>query len=49
VKPLPADYKLPTDGATAPSRARLFLGGKMEGLPPVPAPTPPPLPATEKR
>ncbi|MEV4778950.1 type II and III secretion system protein family protein [Burkholderia sp. LMU1-1-1.1] len=45
VKPLPADYKLPTDGATAPSRARLFLGGKMEGLPPVPAP----LSATEKR
>nr|WP_315221997.1 type II and III secretion system protein family protein [uncultured Duganella sp.] len=52
VKPLPADYKLPTDGATAPSRARLFLGGKMEGLPPpVPAPMPStaPLPSTEKR
>ena len=50
VKPLPADYKLPTDGATAPSRARLFLGGKMEGLPPpVPAPVTAPLPATEKR
>lgn len=46
VKPLPADYKLPTDGATAPSRSRLFLGGKMEGLPP---PVPAPLPATEKR
>jgi len=46
VKPLPADYKLPTDGATIPSRAQLFLGGKMEGEPP---PAPAPLPATEKR
>ncbi|HWW71902.1 MAG TPA: type II and III secretion system protein family protein, partial [Duganella sp.] len=34
VKPLPADYKLPTDGVTAPSRAQLFLGGQMEGTPP---------------
>ena len=35
VKPLPADYKLPTDGVTAPSRAQLFLGGQMEGTPPM--------------
>lgn len=48
VKPLPPDYKLPTDGATAPSRARLFLGGKMEGEPP-PVPAPAPLSTTEKR
>ena len=49
VKPLPADYKLPTDGATAPSRARLFLGGKMEGEPlPASAPAPAPLPTIEK-
>ncbi|HEX7983978.1 MAG TPA: type II and III secretion system protein family protein [Duganella sp.] len=34
VKPLPADYKLPTDGVAAPSRAQLFLGGQMEGTPP---------------
>ena len=34
VKPLPADYRLPTDAATAPGRAELFLGGRMEGAPP---------------
>ncbi len=34
VKPLPADYKLPTDDFIAPSRTELFLGGKMEGKPP---------------
>jgi pilus assembly protein CpaC len=33
VKPLPANYKLPTDSLTTPSRARLFLGGRMEGPP----------------
>ncbi|WP_176647013.1 type II and III secretion system protein family protein [Duganella sp. SG902] len=33
VRPLPANYKLPTDSVTAPSRARLFLGGRMEGEP----------------
>ena len=38
VKPLPADYKLPTDGYIQPSRAEFFLGGKMEGAQP---PTPP--------
>jgi pilus assembly protein CpaC len=34
VKPLPANYKLPTDGVTDPGRAQLFLGGRMEGAPP---------------
>lgn len=33
VQPLPANYKLPTDGVTTPGRARLFLGGRMEGAP----------------
>ena len=33
VRPLPANYKLPTDGVTAPGRARLFLGGSLEGTP----------------
>ena len=33
VKPLPADYKLPTDGYIEPSRSEFFLGGKMEGTP----------------
>jgi pilus assembly protein CpaC len=33
VQPLPANYKLPTDSVTTPSRARLFLGGRMEGAP----------------
>jgi pilus assembly protein CpaC len=33
VQPLPANYKLPTDSVTTPSRARLFLGGQMEGAP----------------
>jgi pilus assembly protein CpaC len=34
VQPLPADYRLPTDSVTAPSRAQLFLGGQLEGPPP---------------
>ena len=34
VQPLPANYKLPTDSITPPSRARLFLGGQLEGSPP---------------
>ncbi|MES2153068.1 MAG: type II and III secretion system protein family protein [Pseudomonadota bacterium] len=38
VKPLPPDYKLPTDGYTEPSRSQFFLGGRMEGDP-KPAPT----------
>jgi len=39
VKPLMADYKLPTDSYIQPTRAEVFLGGKMEGTPP---PTPQP-------
>lgn len=31
VKPLPADYKLPTDDYIEPSRTEFFLGGKLEG------------------
>jgi pilus assembly protein CpaC len=31
VKPLPADYRLPTDGVLDPSRKDLFIDGKMEG------------------
>ncbi len=31
VKPLPADYRLPTDAYIEPSRAEFFLGGKLEG------------------
>lgn len=45
VKPLPANYKLPTDGYIQPSRAEFFLGGKMEGAQP-PAPPKPATPAT---
>jgi Flp pilus assembly protein, secretin CpaC len=33
VKPLPPDYKLPTDNFIEPSRSEFFLGGKMEGKP----------------
>ncbi|HJV62339.1 MAG TPA: type II and III secretion system protein family protein [Albitalea sp.] len=31
VKPLPADYKLPTDGYTPPTRKELIFDGKLEG------------------
>ncbi|MRX06806.1 type II and III secretion system protein family protein [Pseudoduganella sp. FT25W] len=41
VRPLPAGYRLPTDGVTLPSRAGLFLGGRQEG--------PPPEPGTERK
>ena len=34
VKPLPLDYKLPTDPYIQPSRSEFFLGGKMEGSAP---------------
>jgi pilus assembly protein CpaC len=34
VKPLPQDYKLPTDPYIEPSRSEFFLGGKMEGAAP---------------
>ena len=39
VKPLPADYKLPTDNYVEPTRSQLFLGGKIEGRPAEPART----------
>lgn len=31
VKPLPADYRLPTDAYVPPTRSELILGGKIEG------------------
>ncbi|SIP86338.1 pilus assembly protein CpaC [Aromatoleum tolulyticum] len=34
VKPLPADYRLPTDDFIEPSRSDLHLLGRMEGTPP---------------
>lgn len=34
VKPLAANYKLPTDNFVPPSRSEFFLGGKMEGSAP---------------
>lgn len=37
-KPLPASYPLPTDRFVEPTRAEFFMGGKMEGTPPVTAP-----------
>jgi pilus assembly protein CpaC len=40
VKPLPPDYRLPTDSYIEPSRAEVFLGGKMEGTPPAAAENP---------
>lgn len=33
VKPLPSDYKLPTDSYSEPTRSEFFLGGKLEGKP----------------
>lgn len=43
VKPLPPDYKLPTDNFIEPTRSEFFLEGKMEGRPnePQPASEPP--------
>jgi pilus assembly protein CpaC len=41
VKPLPANYTLPTDNFVPPSRSEFFLGGKMEGMPPAEAQNPP--------
>lgn len=35
VKPLPADYALPTDSFVEPSKTEFFLGGKLEGSGPV--------------
>ena len=40
VKPLPADYKLPTDPYVQPTRGDMFLQGKMEGTAPAPQPAP---------
>jgi pilus assembly protein CpaC len=34
VKPLPANYPLPTDSFVEPSRTDFFLGGKLEGRSP---------------
>jgi pilus assembly protein CpaC len=34
VKPLPPNYTLPTDSMTAPTRAQLMLGGRLEGRAP---------------
>jgi pilus assembly protein CpaC len=45
VKPLPPNYKLPTDGWKAPDRPGFFLGGQMEAPPPAPAPAPAAAPA----
>jgi pilus assembly protein CpaC len=41
VKPLPANYTLPTDNFVPPSRSEFFLGGKMEGMPPAEDQNPP--------
>ena len=46
VKPLPADYKLPTDEYIPPTRGDVFLQGKMEGRAPAPQPMPVPAPAS---
>jgi len=49
VKPLVADYRLPTDSYIEPTRLELFLGGKMEGDPDSPLrPAPAPSPAAPK-
>jgi pilus assembly protein CpaC len=34
VKPLPANYTLPTDNVIDPTRPELFLGGRLEGKAP---------------
>ena len=39
VKPLPHDYKLPTDAYVQPTPAEFFMQGQMEGTPPPPAST----------
>jgi pilus assembly protein CpaC len=40
VRPLPADYALPTDAFIEPSRSEFFLEGKMEGSAPPAASAP---------
>lgn len=42
VKPLPADYALPTDSFVEPTRGEFLLGGKLEGSPKTEAPATPP-------
>jgi pilus assembly protein CpaC len=48
VKPLPPDYKLPTDNFIEPTKKEFFIGGKLEGKPAEPAAPAPmnPAPAT---
>jgi pilus assembly protein CpaC len=41
VKPLPQDYRLPTDGYIEPSRSEFFLQGKLEGKAAAAPATPP--------
>jgi pilus assembly protein CpaC len=41
VKPLPPDYKLPTDNFIEPNRSEFFLGGKLEGSAPESQPAAP--------
>ncbi|MEF2269180.1 type II and III secretion system protein family protein [Janthinobacterium sp. LS2A] len=43
VKPLPPDYKLPTDGYIQPTRGDMFMQGKMEGSAPARAAAPAPM------
>jgi pilus assembly protein CpaC len=41
VKPMAGPTRLPTDGYIEPNRLELFLGGKMEGMPPEVVPAAP--------
>jgi pilus assembly protein CpaC len=45
VKPLPADYRLPTDGYVPPTRKELILDGRLEGKAPAEAPPAAAMPA----
>jgi len=45
VKPLPPNYKLPTDSFKEPTRSEFFLDGRMEGKPAEPPATSPAQPA----
>ena len=48
VAPLAANYKLPTDNFTPPTRSELILEGRLEGKAPPPAdPTAAPAPAPQ--
>jgi pilus assembly protein CpaC len=48
VKPLPSNYRLPTDSFKAPSRGEYFLEGRMESATPPAPPAPAPAPAPAK-